>query len=79
MSRILVSACLMGQKVRYDGGAKTLVHVQLAKWDDTGQLIPFCPELAGGMEVPRLPAEIEPGYNGDDVLAGRAHVIDSAG
>ena len=79
MSRLLVSACLMGQMVRYDGQAKTLVHAYLTRWDTDGRVVPFCPELAGGLVVPRLPAEIAPGYNGDDVLAGRAKVVDSDG
>ncbi|GHF08778.1 hypothetical protein GCM10016455_32130 [Aliiroseovarius zhejiangensis] len=79
MSRLLVSACLMGQKVRYDGRAKTLLHDCLTRWDADDRIVPFCPELAGGLPVPRLPAEIEPGANGDDVLAGRARVLDSAG
>mgnify|MGYP002477407525 CR=1 FL=1 len=39
----------------------------------------FCPEVAGGLPTPRLPAEIEPGFDGADVLAGRARVIDSEG
>lgn len=79
MVRILVSACLMGQNVRYDGGAKTLQHELLSQWQSESRLVIFCPELAGGMAVPRLPAEIEPDFTGDDVLAGRARVIDSQG
>ncbi|MDE9449468.1 DUF523 domain-containing protein [Aliiroseovarius sp. Z3] len=79
MSRLLVSACLMGQKVRYDGQAKTFLHTCLTRWDADGRVVPFCPELAGGLAVPRLPAEIEPERDGADVLAGRAKVVDSAG
>ncbi|MCK0139840.1 DUF523 domain-containing protein [Aliiroseovarius sp. F47248L] len=79
MSRLLVSACLMGQKVRYDGQAKTLLHTCLARWNSEGRVVPFCPELAGGLAVPRLPAEIEPEQDGDDVLAGQAKVVDRAG
>lgn len=79
MSRILISACLMGQNVRYDGGAKTFCHERLSQWQADGRLVVFCPELAGGMSVPRPPAEIEPGFTGEDVLAGRARVIDRQG
>lgn len=79
MSRLLVSACLMGQMVRYDGRAKTLIHKSLARWSADGRVVPFCPELAGGLSVPRQPAEIEPGFDGNDVLAGRAKVVDSEG
>ncbi|WP_289040198.1 DUF523 domain-containing protein [uncultured Aliiroseovarius sp.] len=79
MKRLLVSACLLGQKVRYDGRAKTLLHDCLTGWQNAGRVVAFCPELAGGLPVPRLPAEIEPGYDGDDVLAGRAKVVDYEG
>ncbi|WP_298568636.1 DUF523 domain-containing protein [uncultured Aliiroseovarius sp.] len=79
MARLLVSACLMGQNVRYDGQSKTLLNATLSRWDRLGLLVPFCPELAGGLAVPRLPSEIQPGCNGDDVLASRARVIDAKG
>ncbi len=79
MKRILISACLWGQPVRYDGQAKTLHDPRVEKWRDEGRLVPICPELAGGLFTPRLPAEIESGNVGVDVLAGRARVVDSAG
>lgn len=41
-------------------------------------MIPFCPELAGGLGLPRLPAEIT-GGDGNDVLAGQAKVINCLG
>nr|WP_281422128.1 DUF523 domain-containing protein [Aliiroseovarius lamellibrachiae] len=75
----MVSACLMGQKVRYDGRAKSSPTDDLNRWRDEGRLVIFCPEVAGGLPTPRLPAEIEPGFDGADVLAGRARVIDSEG
>lgn len=77
--RLLVSACLMGQKVRYDGRAKSTPTDDLNRWREEGRLVVFCPEVAGGLPTPRLPAEIEPGFDGADVLAGCARVIDSAG
>lgn len=79
MSRLLVSACLLGQKVRYDGRARTLLHSSLTRWNADGRVVPFCPELAGGLAVPRLPAEVTPGHDGNDVLAGHAKVVDSSG
>ncbi|KXV69597.1 purine nucleoside phosphorylase, partial [Gluconobacter japonicus] len=33
-NRILVSACLLGQPVRYDGKAKTLLHPLLQQWQE---------------------------------------------
>ncbi|GLU45868.1 DUF523 domain-containing protein [Nocardiopsis ansamitocini] len=74
MERILVSACLMGQPVRYDGRAKPTDHVVFGRWRAEGRLVAFCPEIAGGLPVPRPPAEIEPGRDASAVLAGEAHI-----
>jgi uncharacterized protein YbbK (DUF523 family) len=79
MERILVSACLMGRKVRYDGAAKTSGDALLATWRQEGRLIPFCPEVEGGLPVPRPAAEIEGGAGGAAVLAGTARVLTSGG
>lgn len=78
-ARILVSACLLGRPVRYDGSAKTLVHSALERWSAEGRLIAICPELAGGFATPRPAAEIEGGACGLDVLSGRARVIEAGG
>jgi uncharacterized protein YbbK (DUF523 family) len=64
MQKILVSACLLGEKVRYDGNHKQLNHEIFRTWEKEGRLIPLCPEMAGGLPAPRAPAEI----NGDKVL-----------
>lgn len=40
--------------------------------------MPICPEVAGGLPVPRLPAEIV-GGDGADVLDGQARVVTAAG
>jgi uncharacterized protein YbbK (DUF523 family) len=74
MERILVSACLLGRPVRYDGRAKTPGTDLLSRWQAEGRLVPLCPEMAGGLPVPRPPAEISPGATGADVLAGRATI-----
>lgn len=49
---IAVSACLLGQNVRYDGKPKAcaLVRDELARH---AELIPLCPETGVGMPVPR--------------------------
>jgi uncharacterized protein YbbK (DUF523 family) len=78
-AKILVSACLMGQPVRYDGKAKPLNSDVLALWRDQGRLLVICPELAGGFSAPRRPAEILGEGGGAAVLDGRAKVIDVAG
>jgi uncharacterized protein YbbK (DUF523 family) len=43
-----------------------------------GQVVPICPEVAGGLPIPRLPAEVV-GGSGEDVLAGRARVLTASG
>ena len=77
--KILISACLAGLPVRYNGSAKPLIHDAVERWKAEGRLVTLCPELAGGFQVPRPPAEIENGFNGDDVLDGRARVLEISG
>lgn len=59
MKKILVSACLLGHKVRYDAQGSTNIHPKITQWLEEGRIIPFCPEVAGGMPTPRPPAEIK--------------------
>ncbi|MCP2261381.1 Uncharacterized conserved protein YbbK, DUF523 family [Streptoalloteichus tenebrarius] len=73
---LLVSACLAGVPCRYDGRAKTVEELRDAV--GRGEAVAVCPEMAGGLRTPRRPAEIV-GGTGDDVLAGRARVLDDAG
>ncbi len=77
--KILISACLMGLPVRYDGKPKTLLHAAVARWREDGRLVSFCPELAGGFAVPRPPAEIAGAMDGGDVLDGAAQVVEPTG
>ncbi|WP_411033553.1 DUF523 domain-containing protein [Shinella sp. BYT-45] len=77
--KILISACLAGLPVRYNGSAKPLLHEAVGRWKAEGRLVTLCPELAGGFQVPRPPAEIEGGLNGDDVLDARARVLEVSG
>lgn len=77
--KILVSACLLGQPVRYDGRGKPLHDPLLEGWKAKGRVVAFCPEMAAGMPAPRPPAEIADGATGEDVLDGRARVIDISG
>lgn len=78
-AKILVSACLMGHAVRYDGQAKPLVHPAIDRWRAEGRLVTICPEMSAGMPVPRLPAEIDAGQDGAKVLSGDARVLESGG
>lgn len=79
MQHILVSACLLGQAVRYDGSDKLCEDPILQSWLANGQVVPFCPELAGGLPVPRQPAEISLGAGGIGVLSGQARVVEAGG
>lgn len=71
-----MSACLAGLPCRYDGRAKESAEV--AALDQAGGTVACCAEVAGGLPVPRRPAEIV-GGDGDDVLDGRARVVDDEG
>ena len=71
MEKILVSSCLLGQPVRYDGKGQTL-HIHNYMYGQSNeQIISFCPEVAGGLPTPRAPAEIIQGRvvtnSGEDV------------
>lgn len=76
---ILISACLLGRPVRYDGKGKPVSHPAIARWQAEGRLVGFCPEQAGGLPTPRPPAEIEGGMGGEDVIEGRARVVENTG
>lgn len=74
MEKLLISACLLGEEVRYDGRANTISSQIINKWVKEKRLIPVCPEVAGGLSIPRPPAEIQSG-DGYDVLAGKSRVV----
>ncbi|GAB6138701.1 2-thiouracil desulfurase family protein [Halanaerobaculum tunisiense] len=73
---ILVSACLLGEDCKYDGGHN--YHPQLQELLVDKDIISVCPERKSGLPTPRPPAEIQ-GGTGVDVLAGRAKVVTKAG
>lgn len=58
MIKILVSACLLGAPVRFDGRSKKSHHPVLERWLEEGRVISVCPEMLGGLGTPRPPAEI---------------------
>lgn len=73
---LLVSACLIGEPVRYDG--KSCLNILLKQLLINKKAHALCPELLGGFTTPRLPAEIV-GGTGQDVLDGKAKITDSSG
>ena len=52
---ILVSACLLGVRCRYDGASKP--NEAVLRLMEQHTLIPVCPEQLGGLATPRPPAE----------------------
>ncbi len=78
MEKILISACLVGDVVRYDGKSIPMTDICLLDWCKKGMLIKVCPEVSGGLRIPRQPAQIVNG-NGLDVIKGAARVIDIQG
>ncbi|MCJ1781952.1 DUF523 domain-containing protein [Mammaliicoccus sciuri] len=73
---IVISACLVGEKVRYDGNHKLdLFYKNLI---DEKKAISICPEILGGLQVPREPAEII-GGDGYDVWNDQAKVMTVTG
>lgn len=71
---MLVSACLTGQKIRYDGGCNRIENDRLFELANQSRIIAVCPETAGGLPVPRAPAEIIGPGGGEAVLNKRARV-----
>ena len=71
--RLLISACLIGADCKYSGGNNALPPAALAALRERYRLLPVCPELAGGLRVPRSPCERRDGgvfnRDGEDVTA----------
>lgn len=56
--KLLISACLLGQPVRYDGKSKPVSELNwLKQLEQEQRLVVICPEVAGGLPTPRPPAE----------------------
>lgn len=78
MKKIIISACLAGDLVRYDERRVPIKNGVISKLCQKGLIVKVCPEISGGLKVPRLPAQI---VNGDGlgVLKGTAKVVDIQG
>ncbi|MGE5556768.1 MAG: DUF523 domain-containing protein [Methanocella sp.] len=72
----LVSACLLGINCNFEG--KNKLQPQLLEEFKKGELYPICPEVLGGLSIPRIPAEIQ-GGDGLDVIEGKAYVVNMQG
>ncbi len=56
LEKLLISACLLGVRCRYDGESKPIPEIDalMKKYD----FIPVCPEQFSGLPTPRAPSEI---------------------
>ena len=67
--KITVSACLLGHDCKYNGGNNRSQKV--LDYLEGHEVIPVCPEVAGGLPIPRVPVELKNGRainrNGEDV------------
>jgi uncharacterized protein YbbK (DUF523 family) len=73
---VIISACLAGLHTRYDGSAKP--HPQLREIAEQAILVPVCPEILGGLCIPRPPCHFV-GGDGAALLRGEARLIDKTG
>lgn len=69
--KIAVSACLLGHNCKYNGGNNRSQSV--LDYVEGHEVIAVCPEVAGGLSVPRSPVELQNGKainaDGEDVTA----------
>nr|WP_242065222.1 DUF523 domain-containing protein [Pseudoalteromonas rubra] len=75
---MLVSACLLGSKVRYNASCLSIPEADLHWLQSSVTLVALCPEVSAGLPTPRAPAEIIAGQ-GLDVLKGSARVVENNG
>jgi len=58
--KILISRCFLGENVRYNSKVIPLRHPLLTLWQQQKRFVAICPEVFGGLSVPREPAEQQP-------------------
>ena len=59
MEKIIISSCLLGNNCKYNGKNNYIEKIELLK--DKYEIIPICPEVMGGLSIPRIPSEINNG------------------
>ncbi len=59
MGKIAVSACLLGTNCKYNGGNNR--NEAVLRFLEGKEVLPVCPEVAGGLPVPRVPMELRNG------------------
>lgn len=78
MPSVIVSACLLGVRCRYDGGTCRDRALMDRLMREGCCVVPVCPEQLGGLPTPRAPAEITRG-DGVSVLEGEARLVNVDG
>jgi uncharacterized protein YbbK (DUF523 family) len=78
MVKVIVSACLLGAPVRYNGQDKKSDHEILQRWEREGRIVSACPEVLGGLGTPRPPAEIVNVMGSRRVLANDGRDVTAA-
>lgn len=58
-TKIIVSACLLGENCKYNGGNNKCDDIIALA--EKFEIIPVCPECFGGLPIPRVPSEIRDG------------------
>lgn len=56
MEKIIISACLLGDKCKYNG--KDNYQKEIEELKQYYDIVPICPETMGGLQIPRDPSEI---------------------
>ncbi len=77
--KLLISACLLGLKTKYNGDSNEDIQLREYLKDNSIEFYPLCAEQLGGLLTPREPCEIEKGYTSKDVLEGKAKVMSKSG
>ena len=76
---ILISACLAGRNVKYNGSNNAVLW--LCEWIERHkeQVLLVCPEVMGGLPTPRLPAEIQFSEANSGAVPEKRRVVNKAG
>ena len=64
--KYIVSACLAGEKCRYDGNSNTDIRIKAMV--ENGSAIPVCPEMLGGLPVPRVRCELRLSSGSSEII-----------
>lgn len=72
LSKVIVSACLLGENCKYSGGNN--FDPRVAAFTEGREVIPVCPEVLAGLGIPRTPIEIRDGL----VVSRDGVIVDAA-